>query len=61
MALERYERQLVEILRNADFVKVIVNEGTLEETTIKVGGRCPHDIALAIQNHFNEMSKRRQI
>lgn len=57
MALTAFERRLVEMIRNAKDVTIALNYGTKDEIALKVGGRCPHDIALAVQTLFAEEKK----
>lgn len=57
MALSAVERRIVEMIRGAEKVTVALNYGTKDEITLTVGGRCPHDIALAVQALFNEEKK----
>lgn len=59
MALTVLERRLVEKIRSAESVVVTINFGTPDEINLKVSGRCPHDIALAVQTMFNEDNKQR--
>lgn len=57
MALAPEERRIVELIRKAPRVTVILNTEGVEQLKLTVGGRAPHDIALAVQTHFNELNK----
>lgn len=57
MALAPEERRIVELIRKAPRVTVILNTEGVERLKLTVGGRAPHDIALAVQTHFNELNK----
>lgn len=57
MRLTAIERRIVEMIRGAKKVTVCLNYGTKDELAVKVGGRCPHDIALAIQSLFIDSKK----
>ena len=61
MALTALERRMVEMIRSAKKVTVCLDYGTKEELALTVGGRCPHDIAIAVQTLFNEESKNRKV
>lgn len=52
MALTAFERRIVEMIRGANKVTVCLNYGTRDELALTVGGRCPHDIAIAVQTQF---------
>ena len=60
MALTALERRIVEMIRSAKKVTVCLDYGTKEELALTVGGRCPHDIAIAVQTLFNEEKKNRR-
>lgn len=57
MALTALERRLVAIIRSAKKVTVCLDYGPKEELALTVGGRYPHDIAIAVQTLFNEEKK----
>lgn len=60
MALTALERRMVEMIRSAKKVTICLDYGTKEELALTVGGRCPHDIAIAVQTLFNEEKKNRR-
>ena len=60
MALDMIQRNIVEKLRESQTLVVSINFGTPDEILVKVSGRCPHDIALAVQTMFNEDNKARR-
>ena len=57
MALTALERRIVEMIRSAKKVTVCLDYGTKEELALTFGGRCPHDITIAVQTLFNEEKK----
>lgn len=61
MALNPMQRRLVEMIRGAKHVSIVLNDGTRDEISIKMAGRAPHDIALAVQTIFNEQNKTESI
>lgn len=58
MALTAFERRIVEMIRGANKVTVCLNYGTRDELALTVGGRCPHDIAIAVQAQFTADKQR---
>jgi len=52
------ERRLIEAIRDAREVKIIIDGADGEpEIRLKVGGRMPHDIAIAFQSHLNNIKR----
>lgn len=54
MALNAYERRIIELIRKSKNVTITFGDGIGNEFSIKVGGRCPREIALSIQSMYNE-------
>lgn len=60
--LTRNERILVEAIRNAPMVKIVIPgyDGITGDTVIKVASKkVSHDVAIALQSHFNSFDKMR--
>ena len=54
MALNAYERRIIELIRKSKNVTITFGDGIGNEFSIKVGGRCPRKIALSAQSMYNE-------
>lgn len=52
------ERRIIEAIRDAHEVKIIVDcDGGSTDIHLKVGGRMPHDVAIALQSYLNNMKR----
>ena len=54
MALNAYERRIIELIRKSKNVTITFGDGIGNEFSIKGGGRCPREIALSVQSMYNE-------
>ena len=55
--ITREERMIIECIRTARTVKIECENSDGAIMTIRYGGIVPHDVAVAVQNHFNNLSR----
>lgn len=55
------QRKIVEKIRESKSIVICLDYGTRDELAIRVEGKCPHDVALAVQDFLREDNRRSNV